>query len=85
MVRLDTTGALLAKIDIKLAYRLVPVHPSDCPLQAMEWDGALFVDPMLPFGLHSAPKIFNAIADGLRWYLCHRGGWNVAHYLDNFL
>ena len=28
-------GALLAKIDVESAYRLVPVHPLDCPLQAM--------------------------------------------------
>ena len=29
-------GALLAKVDIESAYRLIPVHPSDRPLQAME-------------------------------------------------
>jgi hypothetical protein len=78
-------GALLAKVDIESVYRLVPVHPSDRPLQAMQWDSALFVDPMLPFGLRSAPKIFNAIADGLEWYLRHRGVRNVAHYLDDFI
>ena len=52
-------GALLAKIDIESAYRLVPVHPLDRPLQAVEWGGMLYVDPMLPFGLGSAPKIVN--------------------------
>ena len=30
-------GALLAKIDIESAYRLIPVHPLDRPLQA--WNG----------------------------------------------
>ena len=30
-------GALLAKFDIESAYRLIPVHPQDCPLQAMCW------------------------------------------------
>ena len=40
-------GALLSKIDIESAYRLIPVHPQDRPLQAMRWDGKLFVDPML--------------------------------------
>jgi len=47
-------GAQLAKVDIEAAYRLVPVHPDDRPLQA--WDSKLFVDPMLPFGLRSAPR-----------------------------
>jgi hypothetical protein len=46
-------GALLAKIDIESAYRLVPVHSLDHPLQA----GALYADLMLPFGLWLAPKI----------------------------
>ena len=56
-------GALLAKIDIESAYRLIPVHPQDRHLQATRWEGRVYVDPMLPFGLRSAPKIFNAVAD----------------------
>ena len=54
--------ALLAKIDIESAYRLVPVHPLDCPLQL---GGAIYMDPMMPFGLCSAPKLFNAVVDAL--------------------
>ena len=78
-------GALLAKVDIESVYRLIPVHPSDRPLQAMEWEGAVYVDPMLPFGLRSAPKIFNAVADGLEWYLRGRRIRHVAQYLDDFI
>ena len=78
-------GALLAKVDIESAYRLVPVHPLDRPLQAMEWKGRLYVDPMLPFGLRSAPKIFNALANGLEWHLRDQGISNVFHYLDDFI
>ena len=80
-----TAGALLAKIDIESAYRLVPVHPQDRPLQAMEWQGHRYVDPMLPFGLRSAPKIFNALADGLEWHLRNCGIRQVFHYLDDFI
>lgn len=79
------TGALLAKIDIESAYRLIPVHPQDRPLQAMAWQGALYVDPMLPFGLRSAPKIFNAMADALQWHLQRSGIPLVRHYLDDFI
>ncbi len=32
-------GAQMAKIDIKHAYRNVPVHPEDRPLLAMQWEG----------------------------------------------
>ena len=75
----------MAKIDIESAYRLIPVHPMDRNLQAVEWEGKVYVDPMLPFGLHSAPKLFNAVADGLEWYLRRRGIQHVFHYLDDFI
>lgn len=51
----------------------------------MEWDGSMYVDGMLPFGLHSAPNIFNAVADALEWCLAKQGVTHVYHYLDDFL
>ena len=78
-------GALLAKLDIRAPYRLVPVHPDDCPLLGFQWQGAHYVDGMLPFGLCSAPKLFTAIADALEWMVRQRGVTEVAHYLDDFI
>ena len=78
-------GTLLAKVDIEAAYRLVPVHPQDRQLQAVKWNDRVYVDPMLPFGLRSAPKIFNAIADALEWILHHQGVEFCEHYLDDFI
>lgn len=78
-------GALLAKMDIEAAYRLIPVHPQDRVLQGIEWEGRIYVDPCLPFGLRSAPKIFNAVADGLCWCLRQAGIQYVLHYLDDFI
>ena len=40
---------------------------------------------MLPFGLRSAPKIFNAVADALEWSLRQRGIRQIFHYLDDFI
>ena len=54
-------GTLLAKLDIKNAYHIVPVHPKDRPLLGTKWQCKIFIDTILPFGLRSAPKIFNAI------------------------
>ena len=56
-------GTLLAKTDIKHAFRLLPVHPSDRHLLAMCWHNQIFVDTCLLFGLRSAPKLFNILAD----------------------
>ena len=78
-------GALLAKMDIEAAYRLIPVHPQDRPLQAVQWDGLIYIDPMLPFGLRSAPKIFNAVANALEWCARDRGIQHIFHYLDDFV
>ena len=40
---------------------------------------------MLPFGLRSAPKIFNAVADAFQWILQHQGVTQVLHYLDDYI
>ena len=41
-------NALLAKLDIKQAYRMVPVHPQDRLLLGMEWEEYVYVDKALP-------------------------------------
>ena len=79
------TGALMAKVDVESAYRLIPVHLYDRPLQAVEWKGRTYVDPMLPFGLQSAPKIFSAVADALEGMLRQAGVCHSRHYLDDFI
>ena len=78
-------GTVLIKIDLKNAYRFVPVHPQDQHLLAMSWEGGTYVDHALPFGLRSAPKIFLAVADMLAWALHWAGIENQIHYLDDFL
>lgn len=78
-------GTLLAKIDIKSAFRLIPVHPADRHLLAMEWKGDVYIDTCLPFGLRSAPKLFNVLADLLEWILRHHGVSFLLHYLDDYL
>ena len=45
----------------------------------------LYVDKVLPFGLRSAPKLYNAVADGLLWILLMQDKVEGIHYLDDFL
>ena len=78
-------GALLAKIDVQSAFRLILVHPADCHLLAMEWRGSIYIDTCLPFGLRSAPKLFNVLADLLEWILINQGVTFLLHYLDDYL
>ena len=51
----------------------------------MNWNTQTFIDMCLPFGLHSAPKLFNILADFLSWILEKKGVSPILHYLDNFL
>ena len=78
-------NTLLAKVDIKHAFRLLPVHPADRHLLTMEWKQSLYIDTCLPFGLRSAPKLFNILADLLTWITKQRGVSFSMHYLDDFL
>ncbi len=75
----------MAKFDIESAYRLVPVHPDDRLLLGMKWREFLYVDTSLPFGLRSAPKIFNAVADAIEWMMRRQGIGSSLHYLDDFI
>ncbi len=78
-------GTELAKMDIQSAYRIVPVHPGDRWLLGMQWEGEVYADGVLPFGLCSAPKFFTAIADGSEWILQANGVGHIWHYLDDYI
>ena len=78
-------GTLLAKIDIKSTFRLLPVHPADRHLLGMKWNGEVYLDRYLPFGFRSVPKLFNILADLLEWILQQQGVSSCIHYLDDFL
>ena len=57
----------LAKIDIKHAFHLLPVHPADRYLLAMSWKEDLFIDTCPSFRLWSAPKLL------IFWQTCCPG------------
>lgn len=78
-------GCMLAKMDIKQAFRIIPVHPEDRGLLGMEWEGRVFLDKVLPFGLRSAPLLFTAVADALAWVMRQRGAGWLDHYVDDFV
>ena len=78
-------GTELVKIDLKNAYRMVPVHPEDHHLLAISWMGQTYIDRALPFGLRSAPEIFSAVADMIAWALHCAGIRHQIHYLGDFL
>ena len=83
-VMLKGKGALMAKFDLKEAYRQVSVHPDDRWMLGMVWNGQLFVYTALPFGLRSAPMILNAVAEALAYMIRQKGVKGLDHYRDDF-
>ena len=69
----------MAKVNLKHAYRIVPIHPDDRTLVGMQWHDKVFLDICLPFGLRSAPKIFSAVADALLWIMLQQGVKKAIH------
>ena len=78
-------GTLMAKADIKQAYRNLPVHPVDRELLGVQWRDRLFVDCCLLFGLRSAPLLFTVTGDLLQWMMEKRGVSWIRHYIDDFI
>jgi len=77
-------GSLIAKIDIKSAYHLIPMPPANHHYLSMLWNGDIYMDAKLPFGLRSAHTIFNAVVDALEWCTASEGVEVIYHYLDDF-
>lgn len=76
---------ILRKRDLKDAFRKIPVSPFDYWLFIFEWEGKLYIDLFLPFGLRTAPFIFNLFSEGLHWISNWVFGRDLVHYLDDFL
>ena len=79
-------GALLEKIDIELAYPLIPVHSQDRPLQAVRKMANLYLcgSHASIWSLLGTKNInFNAVADALAWHQQRKGITHILHYLAN--
>jgi len=85
--RIERRGRLtmLRKRDLKDAFRFIPISPLDHWLFLFEWKGSIYVDLFLPFGLRTAPFLFNLFGEGLHWILEWVFQRDLTHYLDDFL
>ncbi|GAV02772.1 hypothetical protein RvY_13296, partial [Ramazzottius varieornatus] len=62
-------GALMAKEDVKAAFRLIPVRPLDWPLLGYMVSGSYYFDVVLPFGCRSSPFLFCLFSYAVHWIL----------------
>ena len=81
-----TVGSYLAKTDIKIAFRMLPVNPQDYHLLGMKWKGQYYYDKCMPMGCSSSCKTFEAFSTAIEWIAQDKLGiGNLLHLLDDFL
>ena len=81
---------VMLKRDFADAFRQVPVCPQDTPLLGFSFQGHFYAERFLPFGLRTAPYLFNLFAEVFHWALERRiqaisPTAKVLHYLDDFI
>lgn len=78
-------GALMGKMDIKSAFRLLPCSPQDFDLLGFTFKNKYYIEKMLPMGLSLSCATFEKFANFLEWELRRRVQTeNTSHYLDDF-
>ena len=71
MIKSIGRGSYMSKIDIKSAFRIIPIHPDDYPLLSLKWNNSYFFDRCLPMGCSSSCAIFEAFSTSLEWLAKH--------------
>lgn len=79
-------GALMAKADIKSAFRLLPISPEAFSSLGFHFEDCFFFDKCLPMGYSLSCSYFEMFSTFLHWVVnCQSGKDSVIHYLDDFL
>lgn len=79
-------AAILLKEDLADAFRHIAVAISDRWLLGFSWLGIYYIECFLPFGLRTAPLLFDLFARGLHYILAVELCWSIVlYYIDNFL
>ncbi|XP_046331235.2 uncharacterized protein LOC124114611 isoform X1 [Haliotis rufescens] len=86
MVQQLGPNALLAKFDVKSAFRIMPVHPQDFELLGLCFQGKYYFDKCLPFGCSISCSVFEKFSTFLQWCVQQKlPNGQLMHYLDDFL
>ncbi len=78
-------ACLLAKFDVKDAFRLLRILPSDQYLLGIFFYGYFFYERCVPFGIHCGPALFESFSTAVEAILHSRGVKEMFHYADDFL
>ena len=77
-------GCLAATFDISAAYRLTPIRPDQQHHLCIYWEGLVYVDRAVMFGLASSAGVFGAVGDMLIAIYKRAGFTQILKWVDNF-
>ena len=79
-------NAEIGVLDIKSAFRLLPVYPGDFDLLGIKFDSEYYIDKCLPMGCAISCNIFEKFSTFLHWLVQKQSGLETLdHYLDDFI
>lgn len=85
-VRALGSGCFIAKADLKDAFRIIPIHPSNYRLLGFTWNSAYYYDCMLPMGCSVSCAIFEELSSAIQWILTSKlAVEHMSHILDDFI
>ena len=80
------SNALLAKCDVKSAFRLLRLSPSEFDLTGFKFQDQYYFDKCLPMGASISCSLFESFSTALHWYTQEQSpSKHILHYLDDFL
>ena len=76
----------MCKVDVRDAFKLVPIKVSLWPYYGIKWNGKFYFYTRLVFGSRSSPKIFYSLSEAVCWILQNNYDiQHLLHLLDDFL
>ncbi|KZP04952.1 hypothetical protein FIBSPDRAFT_843418 [Athelia psychrophila] len=77
-------GCLAATFDIAAAYRITPIAPHQQNSMCVFWEGKIYIDRVLMFGLASSAGVFGSVADMLVAIYEKAGFGPIRKWVDDF-
>ena len=79
-------GCLVAKADLKDAFRIVPLAPAAYRLLGFKWKEEYYYDKCLPMGCSISCQTFESLSQALQWVLTTKLSVKyISHILDDFI
>lgn len=84
-IRRKGRGCLLCKFDINEAFRYIRIRRDQMFLLGFQFKGLFYYERCLPFGLSSAPGLFEIFATAINDFIEAGGVPDCFHYMDDYI